>query len=63
MGGIGTSPGLQTNLLDSLNNSYGFSLNFSNEGYGPSDHASFYARDVPVLFISTGAHPQYHTPA
>lgn len=62
VGGIGTSPSFRQ-ILDSVNVSYGFSLTYSNEGYGPSDHASFYARDVPVLFISTGAHPQYHTPA
>ena len=61
IGGIGTSPGFES-LLDSLNRDYGFSLKFSNEGYGPSDHSTFYAKDVPVLFISTGAHPQYHTP-
>lgn len=61
IGGVGTSPGFK-NLLDSINNSYGFDLKFANEGYGPSDHASFYAKDVPVLFISTGAHPDYHTP-
>ncbi len=62
IGGTGTSPGF-AGLLDSLNRDYGFRLKFSNEGYGPSDHASFYAKDVPVLFISTGAHPDYHTPA
>ena len=62
IGGIGTSPGFAS-LLDSLNGEYGFSLKFSNEGYGPSDHAAFYAKDVPVLFISTGAHPEYHTPS
>ncbi|MCK4746072.1 MAG: M28 family peptidase, partial [Bacteroidales bacterium] len=62
IGGIGTSPGFEA-LLDSLNRDYGFSLKFSNEGYGPSDHSAFYAKDVPVLFISTGAHPDYHTPA
>jgi aminopeptidase YwaD len=62
IGGTGTSPGF-AELLDSLNRDYGFRLKFSNEGYGPSDHAAFYARDVPVLFISTGAHPDYHTPA
>jgi hypothetical protein len=61
VGGVGTSPGLQK-LLESINSNYGFSLKFSNEGYGPSDHASFYAKDVPVLFISTGAHTDYHTP-
>ncbi|TFH27181.1 MAG: M28 family peptidase [Bacteroidia bacterium] len=61
VGGIGTSPGFRE-LLDSINSSYGFNLQYSNEGYGPSDHATFYAKDVPVLFISTGAHPDYHTP-
>jgi len=34
----------------------------SPEGYGASDHASFYASGVPVMFFSTGAHPDYHTP-
>jgi len=62
IGGVGTSPGFAS-LLDSLNKEYGFSLKFSNEGYGPSDHAAFYAKDVPVLFISTGAHSEYHTPS
>ena len=61
VGGIGTSPGFR-DLLDSINVQFGFSLKYSNEGYGPSDHAAFYAKDVPVLFISTGAHPDYHTP-
>ncbi|MEN8229105.1 MAG: M28 family peptidase [Bacteroidota bacterium] len=62
IGGIGTSPDFEQ-LLDSLNKPYGFNLKFSKEGFGPSDHASFYAKDVPVIFISTGAHPDYHTPA
>lgn len=62
IGGIGTSPGFK-DLLDSLNTKYNFNLKYSNEGYGPSDHAAFYAKDVPVLFISTGAHPDYHTPS
>ncbi|MCK5692291.1 MAG: M20/M25/M40 family metallo-hydrolase, partial [Bacteroidales bacterium] len=61
VGGVGTSPGFK-NLLDSINTSYGFNLKYANEGYGPSDHAAFYAEDVPVLFISTGAHSDYHTP-
>jgi hypothetical protein len=34
----------------------------SEEGYGPSDHSSFYGKDIPVLFFSTGAHLDYHTP-
>lgn len=40
----------------------GFNLAFSHEGVGPSDHASFYLQDIPVFFISTGAHSDYHTP-
>ena len=32
------------------------------EGYGPSDHASFYAAKIPVLFLFTGAHSDYHMP-
>jgi len=61
VGGVGTSPGFKP-LLESINSNYGFNLKFANEGYGPSDHAAFYAKDVPVLFISTGAHTDYHTP-
>ena len=61
IGGIGTSPGFQ-DLLDSINSAYGFNMKYGNEGYGPSDHAAFYAKDIPVLFISTGAHAEYHTP-
>ena len=37
-------------------------LTLSEEGYGPSDHSSFYGKDIPVLFFSTGAHLDYHTP-
>jgi len=39
------------------------SFNHSPEGYGASDHSSFYASNVPVLFFTTGAHADYHTPA
>ncbi|MGE4288004.1 MAG: M28 family peptidase [Salinivirgaceae bacterium] len=39
-----------------------FNVTPNPDGYGPSDHASFYALDIPVLFLSTGAHEDYHTP-
>ena len=48
-------------LLNLSANKYGFKLKLSPEGYGPSDHASFYAKDIPVIFISTGPHADYHT--
>ncbi|MCV5404328.1 M28 family peptidase, partial [Escherichia coli] len=33
------------------------------DGFGPSDHASFYARRIPVLFFWTGTHEDYHKPS
>ncbi|MGH7566369.1 MAG: M28 family peptidase [Gemmatimonadota bacterium] len=33
------------------------------DGFGPSDHSSFYSRRIPVLAFFTGAHEQYHRPA
>lgn len=32
-------------------------------GRGPSDHASFYMRGLPVVFLFTGYHMQYHKPS
>lgn len=40
----------------------GFSLTLNEDGYGPSDHSSFYAKRVPVLFFFTGTHDDYHKP-
>ena len=38
-------------------------LTTSPEGFGASDQSSFYAKDIPVLFLTTGVHTDYHTPA
>lgn len=43
-------------------NIYGFKLAFNEEGYGPSDQTSFYAKKIPVLFYFTGVHTDYHRP-
>ena len=61
VGGVGTSPVFKP-LLDSLKAERAFTLGMSNAGFGPSDHASFYIEDVPVLFFFTGIHNDYHTP-
>lgn len=61
VGGAGTS--LEADSLISLANSKAkLKLVVTREGSGPSDHSSFYARNIPVFFITTGAHPDYHTP-
>jgi aminopeptidase YwaD len=59
--GTGTATGLR-DLIHSHNDSSELMLTLSDEGYGPSDHSSFYGKDIPVLFYSTGAHLDYHTP-
>jgi len=61
IGGTGTSPETET-LLNSIINPNNLELSFSKEGFGPSDHAAFYANNIPVFFMSSGAHPDYHTP-
>lgn len=33
---------------------------FDSTGSGPSDHAAFYRKDMPVLFLFTGSHSDYH---
>ena len=40
-----------------------FDLTFNEDGFGPSDHSSFYARQIPVLFFWTGTHADYHKPS
>lgn len=59
----GTGTAAETeDLLSNLSENSALSLSYSREGYGASDHSSFYAKDIPVMFFSTGAHPDYHTP-
>lgn len=40
----------------------GLTLELSGDGFGPSDHTSFYVAKRPVLFLFTGAHEDYHRP-
>lgn len=59
IGGYGTSP-LWAQQLSSTDKY--FKINFDSSGVGPSDHTSFYRKDIPVLFFFTGAHSDYHKP-
>ena len=40
-----------------------FLLTLNEDGYGPSDHSSFYSKQIPVLFFWTGTHEDYHKPS
>ncbi len=59
--GVGTSKGF-ADAIDRLNANYNFALRKVASGFGPSDHSSFYAKKVPVFFLFTGDHPDYHRP-
>jgi aminopeptidase YwaD len=75
VGGVGTSPEWKP-LLEKLNAgnpappsaaapgpSNKFQFSFGEDGFGPSDHQSFYVKDIPVLFFFTGTHDDYHKPS
>jgi hypothetical protein len=59
--GTGTSPAWN-DALEPLANGR-FKLVLSESGVGPSDHTSFYLKDIPVLHFFTGQHDDYHKPS
>lgn len=61
IGGFGTSP-LWSQLCSQASDQKLFSLQYDSSGTGPSDHTSFYRKDIPVLFFFTGIHGDYHKP-
>lgn len=50
-------------LLDSVNSAAHLDVRGSGDGWGPSDHASFYAQRLPVLHFFTDLHEDYHRPS
>lgn len=63
--GAGTVPGLD-GLVKALASSQGLTPKLITGTQGEffaSDHASFYTKDIPVLFAFTGTHPDYHRPS
>ncbi|MBI9072052.1 MAG: M28 family peptidase [Melioribacteraceae bacterium] len=60
LGGTGTAKEYDL-IIDDLLTKSELKVSKSPQGYGPSDHASFYALDIPVLFFFTGIHDDYHT--
>jgi aminopeptidase YwaD len=60
IGGFGTSPVWSKVLTNGIRTPLSFKIDSS--GTGPSDHTSFYRKDIPVLFFFTGIHSDYHKP-
>jgi hypothetical protein len=58
-----TSMSTSGNPVISLDPGKQFTLTLNEDGYGPSDHSSFYGKQVPVLFFWTGTHDDYHKPS
>lgn len=61
MGGAGTFPG-GVDFMKTLGESLGLTPIVHAGSVGGSDHVSFYRKNISVLGIHTGGHPQYHTP-
>ena len=62
VGGVGTSGGFKA-MVDGISTNFAIRLGTRNGGRGPSDHASFYRMNIPVLFFYTGQHEDYHKPS
>jgi aminopeptidase YwaD len=62
VGGVGTSPSFKP-WLEEFNQSVHLQLDYSDSGYGASDHMSFNAKKIPVLFFFSGLHSDYHKPS
>jgi aminopeptidase YwaD len=60
--GMGTSPKFE-DLLKRNNHDSTLILKLKPDGYGPSDHASFYSKNIPVVFFFTNLHGDYHKPS
>ena len=62
LSGTGTAKEWE-DILDQYQKQYNFKFNYSKEGYGSSDHSSFYSRNIPVIHFFTDLHDDYHTPS
>jgi acetylornithine deacetylase/succinyl-diaminopimelate desuccinylase-like protein len=60
--GVGTAAEFEKILRDADADS-SFHLKLKAGGFGPSDHASFTGKKVPVLFFFTNLHEDYHRPS
>jgi hypothetical protein len=62
IGGVGTAAEFKPEL-EELNKTVKLRIEYSDSGYGASDHMSFNTKKIPVLFIFSGLHTDYHKPS
>ena len=63
LGGTGTAKEMD-DIIAGAGKLYGNALKVtrSPQGHGPSDHSAFYAKNIPVFYLTTGGTEDYHTP-
>ena len=60
----GTGTAIEFNsMINRANEKLAFTVTRSPEGMGPSDHQSFFQKNIPVLHFFTGLHNDYHRPS
>ncbi len=57
--GVGSSPSWRDEI-EAANTDLAIPVRLVPDGEGPSDHAPFYQRQIPVLAFFTGVHEDYH---
>ena len=62
VGGVGTGSTLKA-MVEQAQTKSGFKMEYSPGGYSSSDHTSFVAKKIPVLFFFSGLHSDYHKPS
>jgi len=62
IGGTGTGASFK-DLLDEEKSKFPFHVEYSASGYAASDHTSFVGKQIPVLFLFSGLHSDYHKPS
>lgn len=60
VGGVGTAADIYSVVKNTKSD---FKIKLDSSGIGPSDHASFYLKDVPAVHFFTGQHSDYHKPS
>lgn len=59
--GTGTAAEFDS-MATNIGAKHSFQITKKPEGFGPSDHSSFYAQKIPVLHLFTDNHSDYHRP-
>ena len=62
IGGVGTGSTFKS-VLEQAQKDAPFKIEYSAGGYSSSDHTSFVAKKIPVLFFFSGLHSDYHKPS